>query len=669
MQKSSYPPCLILTMLFLLHPSASVFARETIPRETGIKLSSLFERMRSDSGEEVWANEYVADDELLIAGLDYGDVSDIRRGIDLVPGYEWLEGKLSDGGEFHVLGPDWEEIGVWAKLATKDKARKDAEFQAAAIARLRGASDALALSDEELAKRTDDDPGLVRALSSPLSRQIISYLASLPQDQLQWLFDRNGLILPLASLPPEWQSLEIEAYQRLIAMNKGTELENASAGYMDIDRLLAECTLTLRCGPEGFEKWKTRPEVLSSGGAFLLPRSLYAGEFRTALRDTSGMSSDEAEALRLQDEEKWRKVIREENVDSAKKRIEHDPPRFGIVDTAPKGSLDVPLDAKQACISLSDLCQKNKWRLVSQYYKKRDARLPVALDAGTPLTIALDWIADTADSVWAFTEGPTVLLAGKHFIDDMFGGTPANLVVEWRKRVALRGGVLTLDDLAEIAASRLSDIQIRRLPDDIRKAAGTRVSLYRKDLVFYSSLTPDQRAAAWRKEGIPFDALTFAQKHRFGLAASLGMTIAGPGTKPRLFKIRHEGEKTVFDYFFSSGQLWSSTVVTSPPSKPETASATKSDLPAPTSAGVRAALALAKWTYVGRSNRDGQERAILRMGIGDWEKGYLVPVGADFEGLRLTTIGSKSLTFKLSDGTEIRMPLTGSVSLPPYKVK
>jgi len=83
---------------------------------------------------------------------------------------------------------------------------------------------------------------------------------------------------------------------------------------------------------------------------------------------------------------------------------------------------------------------------------------------------------------------------------------------------------------------------------------------------------------------------------------------------------------------------------------------------------VEAAVALAKWTYAGWQSRDGRVRARLRAGIGDWKKGYLVPLGAEFEGAKLADIGRRSLTFKTDDGTEIRMPVARSVSVPPYEI-
>ncbi len=79
-------------------------------------------------------------------------------------------------------------------------------------------------------------------------------------------------------------------------------------------------------------------------------------------------------------------------------------------------------------------------------------------------------------------------------------------------------------------------------------------------------------------------------------------------------------------------------------------------------------MALAKWTYAGWQSRDGRVRARLRTGIGDWKKGYLVPLGAEFEGAKLADIGRKRLTFRLADGTEIRMPIARSVSVPPYEI-
>jgi hypothetical protein len=151
-----------------------------------------------------------------------------------------------------------------------------------------------------------------------------------------------------------------------------------------------------------------------------------------------------------------------------------------------------------------------------------------------PLIDALNHLADRMRLRWsrdsgAHDAGLWLELRSMSFYDDRLKEVPNRLLSRWAASRRAHGR-LTLDDLCEIA--QLPDTQL----DGDEMAAGARElwglkewdlarsKLLRPHLRFLGSLTPDQRQATLRTEGLAFEQMSLSQQQQFVALGEHGST-------------------------------------------------------------------------------------------------------------------------------------------------
>ncbi|NIM06701.1 MAG: hypothetical protein GTO55_09540 [Armatimonadetes bacterium] len=647
----------------------------TALEENCVTIKALLSKASSVHSEPLLASPVISDEKVSIA-VDLADQGLLMRMLDLLPGYEWVEGISDDGSRFHVLGPDWGERALWEHIEFAHRMKRGKARIMASRLRLEEYMRALAFSEEELQALEYEDPWLVWALSNDSTRAIIGYLAQLPGEKVERIF-KGGLAIPFAELPFEVQ-VEMVAWTHY----------QASFGYWtppcepeEVEStLLSAGEISLGYTPEGIEFGlsfpglpQNREGVGGVGETLVRPRGLYVVDGRRYLRMQRGMPREQADKLMdKENSEFWDELAR-----ARRERLSALPPRFGGRDI-PSVSLGRDLEGERTYSTLHDLCESANLPRICHYFDKRDHSLygKLRFEKGTPLASAIDRIADEMQSVWAFADG-AVILTSRELAKDLEQEIPEPVLVKWRERIELREGKLTLDDLAEMA-NELSRSHLAGISRALRSGGAGLVIVYRLHLLFYGSLDEEQRAQALKGLKISFESLTSLQRRLFERAANMGRGQTRlRGTSAAYFQISPHDPWIDFVYGFQNAPPRTFTLPVRAAHLAESQNtriisdgspADQSEVEAEKSKSPEqiAAVALAGWSFVGCATHDKEQLAILETRSGGAVRSRILQEGESLERASLDSISPDHLVFRVGQA-RLTLSISRAVSLPPWQ--
>jgi hypothetical protein len=158
-----------------------------------------------------------------------------------------------------------------------------------------------------------------------------------------------------------------------------------------------------------------------------------------------------------------------------------------------------------------------------------------------PLFEALNAVADRMRLRWS-REGGWFQFRSTSFYDDRLKEVPNRLLERWAA-ARRRQGMLTLEDLVEIAELSNAQLRAQEMADGARECWGlaewdlARNGLVLPNLRFLAQFTPAQRQEATSAAGLPFTRMTLAQQQGF-LARAFPSTVPGTGSPDTVPGIR-----------------------------------------------------------------------------------------------------------------------------------
>jgi hypothetical protein len=165
--------------------------------------------------------------------------------------------------------------------------------------------------------------------------------------------------------------------------------------------------------------------------------------------------------------------------------------------------------------------------IVADYYTRLHSPASVSV-RNLSLFDALNQLSDTMRLRW-HKDGSWMQFRSTSYYDDRLKEVPNRLLARW-SAARRRQGMLTLDDLLEIAGLSDAQLNAEKMAQGARECYGlaewnlARDESLRPHLRFLSSLTPAQRQAASSRAGLSFRQMTLAQQQQF---IPLGVTPDG----------------------------------------------------------------------------------------------------------------------------------------------
>lgn len=650
---------------------ASVKPKPNTPATTKqhIALNYLLSKARQEDGVPLLVNSAIADEKIL---TNIVDAAELKKALDLLPGYQWLLGQYPDGKAFYVLSPDWGERYLWKTVEAASSKKEQDDLAQRNKERLEEYFDALSLPRDKLKEYEQDDPWLVWSLSNSNTLALLVYLQQLSPVQFEQIFHPAGLSIKFSDLPFD---LQVELVCWLHA--------EAQTGYWhppckldDLERILLEgATLGFGSGSEGIEFGigfpHVPPNALGAGGVgetLIRPSGLYVESGRMQLRIERGMPRDEARKL-LQDERKKSREQAAAEEDTGKQtwlRLAH--PYFGGTST-PSVALTESLKCDQTFSSISEVCAAAGIPCAVRYFDRYDRKLkkPITFEKGTKIAAMLDYLADDMGFVWGHADG-VIVATSRHLWTDAAREIPDELLTKWRGIAKTRNGALTLDDLARMS-TELTIGQLSGLPSDLIRAGGMTATLKREQLRFYASLDREQKATAWSKVGLAYSALSPTQAKLFVKSASErsdGLTTLKK--TPAVFRVGTKNDLITFNYGFTDASEQAHLIcpVKYATSPDVAVNQPKIEQPVVPSE-VQVAMALANYSYTGNGFIDGKDPFAIVQTIADdgisGLKSTTLKVGDKLAGAQLAKVSPTALVF-FSEKLQINMPRSKSISIP-----
>ncbi|MEN6521012.1 MAG: hypothetical protein ABFD46_07680 [Armatimonadota bacterium] len=645
--------------------------------------------------------------------VDPSSTDKVEQGLDLLPGYQWISIKLTDGTVYKVLGPDYIERSKWRTLANTADEEEGKKFRQYSEKRLAEYKAALNFSDEELQSLEYEDPSLLHDLTTPSSRVKIELLAGLNDEQTNYALSPQGLTVNVRDLPASTQKKLFDSFRKSMieeSAYKYTQLGYNPPSATELEEDFFNNGALYFSGDYGNVCLRIKSNIPMLSGCqscVLSSKGISYSWARLALLVAKGMSWEDAHTF-LEAELKYFSKLR---LDVQKKVRENysakNPPRFGSKN-APEGKFDKEFRASCPEI-IQRICKQKEYSFFAFKPRMTGGRL---IKDNTPLGYALDQAADSLeDYVWAYQDGQ-LIFAPRHFVDRLAENIPPSTIAKLRKIALQTNSIFDFEGLVKVI-SLLNQKQLEALPENVPYDLMQARIYYANEPVikFYASLNPSQRKQACNG-GISCTALGDLQKDLFYKAVEGILTAPTPCSEPAEFSIIDRGSFLTEDpeggesYFcdeLSDDTENSEDYQGFPTNTPDqhhflfrlsladgttqsidlrfpvpgdkckiTQNASKSeDKPAPTQPQVLAVMkSLSEWNYIGRRTHDddNEPKAVMSSQKGDRSVKRALKTGDTLEGARLVDFGVTSATFSL-DGAQITFPLAQTTALAPFDPK
>ena len=399
-----------------------------------------------------------------------------------------------------------------------DQARR----RAARVARLDQAKAALHMTPEELRGLEQTDPILARAVQDQHARSLMELLFALPEELHQQFVQTGEVTLPFLQAPTALQQAAETDVGWFVAdqgQRERIRIDVLGEPAPDIAKWKekrSRATITLADRGSDFA-YGIRLEVgvpHTDGlyplvDQFLPARNVSTDECTGAvirmLRDTGAPSRDAAwEIIRSSEREGFR---RDRERTEARHKAEW------IEPTDPDLLKVVMLSQDLKWIEIAQsLAKQTGLSIISDEFGGRRAYVSDEMVAGMPLWRLLYLLGESGRFTWHKVGGCLVIHSNTWY-DDAQREVPESLLTTYREKLQAQG-TFTLDDLAAFALvlrDRSAGTGVA-LPQDLGRAGLVSAVYARWGLACYASLSPQQLAAARTEAGLPYAAMTIAQR-------------------------------------------------------------------------------------------------------------------------------------------------------------
>jgi hypothetical protein len=416
-----------------------------------------------------------------------------------------------------------------------------AQWRATRMARLDDGRRALKMTPEELKELEQTDPILARAVQEPQMRAAMEALYALPPEQMRDFEQTGQVVFTYAQAPPqlrkaadlamEWSLREEEQRPAQRTAELFAPQEARDEGFAIKDQALAQ-----------MKQWKERPERVvlqvndegldcgfgvrlritvpmgsegfGANDAMLPPSKVSTDEGSGAylrMLVATGAAPDPAAAMEIVQRSE-RKGFREEWERAEARR------RQWVEPTDPELLKTITLGDREFR-QFADLewfvAGETGLSVVSDYFTGRGPYFEDDLRGGVPLWQLLYRAGEgafRASGVRWSKAGAILVLHAVNWYDLAQSEMPEALLQECREKLAAQGE-LTLDDLAGVAVALGGRrVSFDSIPQDLWRTGLMNLTSAAWALTFYASLSPEQLVEARSAAGLPYSAMTIAQR-------------------------------------------------------------------------------------------------------------------------------------------------------------